>query len=186
MTKRTRIPGILMLSALLLLTVAGIAGARTMTQPVVSVVVTDDGVVENGLVFFEYDGGPFTLLEVDGVRAVRLDERSSSSRYLYLKVDNDVIFGGPFDAEITFMFLVPQMGSFRLLYDSLTTGDRYTDSGYVTIGPDKVNKWVTHTFELTNIQFADRAASGQADMRLHTTGHLPMYVRAVEIKVIER
>lgn len=174
------------LSALLVLTITSVAAARTLTQPVVSVKVTDDGVVEDGLIFRVYDNGPFTLLEVDGVLAVRLDERSSSSRYLYLDVDNEAIYGGPFDAEITFTYLVPQAGRFRLLYDSVATGERYTDSGYVTVNADQVNKWLTHTFELTSVQFADRAASGQADMRLHTTGHLPMYVKAVEIRVTAR
>lgn len=187
MTRKTRTLLFLSLTALLVLGMAAVAGAnRVMTQPVISVVVTNDAIIEDGLQFFEYDGGPFTLLEVDGVRAVRLDQRSSSSRYLYVNAIDEVVNGGPFDAEITFTFMVPQMGSFRLLYDSVTTGDRYTDSGYVNVGPDQVNKWITHTFKLSNMQFGGRAASDQADMRLHTTGHLPMYVRAIEIKVVER
>jgi hypothetical protein len=107
------------LSTLLILSMVGIAGARIMTQPVVSVATTPDGVAENGLSFWVYDGGPFTIIELDGVRAVRLDERSgSSSRYLYLNLHDDVVLDGPFDAEITFTYRVPQTGRFRLLYDS--------------------------------------------------------------------
>lgn len=175
------------LSTLLILSMVGIAGARIMTQPVVSVATTPDGVAENGLSFWVYDGGPFTIIELDGVRAVRLDERSgSSSRYLYLNLHDDVVLDGPFDAEITFTYRVPQTGRFRLLYDSLTTGERYTSSGDVTVKAEDVGKWVTHTFSLQNITFGNRAASGTADMRLHARDGLPFYVRSVEIRLTER
>lgn len=175
------------LSALLILAMVGMVSARVMTQSVVSVATTPDGVVENGLSFWVYDGGPFTITEVDGVRAVSLDERSgSSSRYLYLNLHDDVVLDGPFDAEITFTYMVPQTGRFRLLYDSLTTGERYTSSGDVTVKPEDVGKWVTHTFSLQNITFGNRAGGGTCDMRLHSRDRLPFFVRSIEIKLTER
>lgn len=176
---------ILALSVCFLLTLAGMASAEmVLNQPSISVTATSTGVVENGIRFFVYDGGPFTMVDVDGIKVPSLDAREgSSSRYLYIWVDDKAAFDGPFKAEITFTYMAPKTGKFRLLYDNKVTGDRYTDSGYVDVKPEDVGKWVSYTFKLENVMLSNRAASGAADMRLHTTPNLPFYVRSIEMKL---
>src|SRR5690554_4435066 len=119
---------IVLLSLVLVFGMAAFAGAqRVMTKDFVSIEVTDDGeIIENGIVFLVYQNGPWELVSVDGVYAAMMEASPyPPARYIYLEILNDVLHGGPFDAEVTITVMSFDPVRIRLLYDSLTTGERY-------------------------------------------------------------
>jgi hypothetical protein len=175
----------MVMTGLLVLTMVGMVSAeRKMLQDVISVTCTPSGVVEKGLSFWVYDGGPYSMVEKDGVKVANLDAvAGSTSRYLYFQVDNNIVNDGPFLADFTFTYMPLSEGKFRLLYDNNVTGNRYTDSGYVTVKKEDVGKWVTYTYSLKDVMFRNLAAAGTADFRFHAASNLSIMVKSLEIKL---
>lgn len=147
----------------------------------VSMAFGEDNEYKNGLDWFSYESGPAHEIEIDGRTALQIDRSAfGTGNNLYMKIDDERIFGGPYHAKASIEYRSPVAGSFVLQYESATTGSTYQSAARVTVSADQVDKWQTVTLDMPGARFTNRQ-NGGADMRIVAANKLPLIVSSMKI-----
>lgn len=166
------------------LAVSALTIRSTVAEELVSVSF-DAGEEPDGLAPIEYPSGPFSYVDVDGARALRIDDRpDSTTNNLYLGVDDRRIVDGPHDAWLTLTYRAEEPGRFRVQYDNADTGSAYHSVDEVLIGADAVGQWHTTTIPLPSAMFQNRQ-NGSADLRLVAPGSTNLLIQAMRIDLFD-
>lgn len=197
MTKRYTV-SVLMLSALLVLAMTGLATAQEdPSKLVVSLrVVGDEQVIGSGLEIGIVSDHVFGYDEVSGQWAAKMLQRTSKtptdSRYFFLDIDNDLLYDetGYYNAVIRIHVLGKVPGEFRVQYDSTESTERKAtptvgSASYETIEAHQVNQWLVFEYAAPDMRFRDRAAGGgnRTDFRIHGRNGFELHVGYVEVIV---
>ncbi|TJY41757.1 hypothetical protein E5161_11145 [Cohnella pontilimi] len=147
----------------------------------VSMAFGEDDEYKNGMDWFPYESGPAHEIEIDGRTALQLDRSAfGTGNNLYMKIDDERIYGGPYKAAASIEYRSPIAGSFVLQYESAATGATYQSTARVTIKDDQVDKWQTVTLDMPGARFTNRQ-NGGADMRIVAANKLPLIISSMKI-----
>jgi hypothetical protein len=147
----------------------------------VSMAFGEDNEYKNGLDWFTYESGPAHEIDIDGRRALQIDRSAfGTGNNLYMKIDDERIFGGPYKAKASIEYRSPVAGSFVLQYESAATGSTYQSTTRVNITADQVDKWQTVTLDMPGARFTNRQ-NGGADMRIVAANKLPLIVSSMKV-----
>lgn len=162
----------------------GAINAKTATVTKVGFSVDGEGVLSSGAAPMEnHSEGPLSLVDVDGQNALRLDGRPTSSfRYMYVTIDDQAIYDGPFDAVITMSYLAKEPGRFRVQFDSAATGRKTESSEYINIDEADVGRWISTSVSLPDVRFRNAQNAG-GDLRIVTSSNLALYVNQIEVEL---
>ncbi|KIL41836.1 hypothetical protein SD70_04245 [Gordoniibacillus kamchatkensis] len=147
----------------------------------VSMAFGEDNEYKNGLDWFPYESGPAHEIEIDGRTALQLDRSAfGTANNLYMKIDDERMYGGPYKATASIEYRSPVAGSFVLQYESAATGATYQSTARVSIKADQVDKWQTVTLDMPGARFTNRQ-NGGADMRIVAANKLPLIISSMKI-----
>jgi hypothetical protein len=147
----------------------------------VSMAFGEDNEYKNGLDWITYESGPAHEINIDGRTALQIDRSAfGTGNNLYMQINDERIFGGPYHAKASIEYQSPVAGSFVLQYESAATGSTYQSTAKVTISDDQVNKWQTVTLDMPSARFTNRQ-NGHSDMRIVAANKLPLIVSSIKI-----
>lgn len=157
-------------------------GGQQTGDKTVSMAFGEDNEYKNGLDWFPYESGPAHEIEIDGRTALQIDRSAfGTGNNLYMKIEDERIFGGPYKAAASIEYRSPVAGSFVLQYESTATGSTYQSTARVNIKADQVDKWQTVTLDMPGAMFTNRQ-NGGADMRIVAANKLPLIVSSMKIE----
>jgi hypothetical protein len=111
----------------------------------------------------------------EGWIARRTDE-ATGNRYMYFKIDDRYMHGGPAEATITVRYFDRGWDTWQLQYDAV--GNAYKVAG--TITKMNTNAWKDARFVVTDARFTNSQAGG-ADFRIDSMGDGNEYVHFVDV-----
>jgi hypothetical protein len=154
-------------------------GART-----VSMAFGEDNEYKNGLDWIHYESGLAHEIELDGRTVLQIDRSPfGTGNNLYMQIQDERVFGGPFHATASIEYRSPVAGSFILQYENPATGSAYYSSKRVYITEDQVNTWQTVTLDLPTASFTNRE-NGHSDMRIVAANKLPLIISSIKLDAV--
>jgi hypothetical protein len=111
----------------------------------------------------------------EGWTCRRTDE-ATGNRYMYFKIDDRYLHGGPAEATITVRYFDRGSDSWQLQYDAV--GDAYKVAG--TITKTNTNTWKDKSFTVSDARFAN-SQTGGADFRVDSMGDGNEYLHFIDV-----
>jgi hypothetical protein len=106
----------------------------------------------------------------------RRTDQASNNRYMYFKIDDRYMYGGPAEATISVRYFDRGFDSWQLQYDAV--GDAYKVAG--TISKGGTNAWKDAVFTVTDARFANGQAG--ADFRIDSMNDGNEYIHWVDVR----
>lgn len=148
----------------------------------VSMAFGENNEYKNGMDWIPYESGLGHEIEIDGRTALQVDRSPfGTGNNLYMQIQDERIYGGPYNAAASIEYRSPVAGSFVLQYENAATGAAYSSTRRVDIAADQVDKWQTVTLDMPHARFTNRE-NGSADMRIVGANKLPLIVSSVKIE----
>lgn len=110
----------------------------------------------------------------------RRTDQATNNRYMWFKIDDDYVYGGPAEATITVDYFDRRDGAsdtWQLVYAAV--GNSYKVAG--TVVKANTNTWKQASFHVTDAMFANMQLGG-ADFRIDCMGDGDEYVHMVEVE----
>jgi len=110
----------------------------------------------------------------------RRTDQGTSNPYMWFKIDDRYVMGGPTDATITVTYFDTGYDSWQLEYDA--SGNAYKVAG--TINKTNTASWKKAVFSVSDAWFGNMQLGG-ADLRINCMGDGDEYIHLVDVQVGE-
>ncbi|MCD6520662.1 MAG: DNRLRE domain-containing protein, partial [Anaerolineae bacterium] len=107
----------------------------------------------------------------------RRTDQASGNRYMWFRINDHYIYGGPVEATITVTYFDRGTDTWQLQYDAL--GNAYKVAG--TIVKTNTNTWKQAVFHVTDAWFGNMELGG-ADFRIDCMGDGNEYIHMVDVR----